>query len=93
MKYSKPFLAKGTLLDTTILSMFTSYIKNGVLVKFVVFNFNIAKRYNFFTHFVYSNEYFYKFFYVYNTHFFLVKTAFCNTFTTSLLLILLIIQR
>ena len=31
IKYLKSFLPKGTLLDTTILSMFTSYIKIGFL--------------------------------------------------------------
>ena len=58
-------------------------------MKFMFFNFNIAKRYNFFIRFLYGEI----FFYLYNTLLFSVKLVFCSIFIASSLLIPLIIQQ
>ena len=60
-----------------------------VSVKLLFLNFNIAKRYNFFTYFIYGNN----LFLFYNSPWPSVKLAFCSKFTASFFLIPLIIQQ
>ena len=61
-------------------------------VKFVFFNFNIAKRDNFFTHFIYG-EIFFLNFNLCNTPFCSVELAFFSKFEAELLSILPVMQQ
>ena len=76
MKYLKPFLAKETLLDTTILLICIFLVDIGLLmlVKSLFFDFNISKFYNSFFHFLYMLSK--KFIYIFNLQ--------CSTFLSQI---------
>ena len=92
-KMFKTFLAKKNLFryyySISVYIMYQS--RDFLLVKFVFFNLNIAKRYNFFTQFMYENK-FLNFFLFNNASLTSAKLAFCSKFKASLLLIPLVIQ-